>query len=62
MINRDGKPVAALVDARVFEQIRRLQARIAGLYGRIEAGYSDIPEAEGLEEIEAAAAPCRPER
>jgi PHD/YefM family antitoxin component YafN of YafNO toxin-antitoxin module len=27
VIKRDGKPVAALVDARLFERIRRLQAR-----------------------------------
>jgi len=27
VINKDGKPVAALVDARLFERIRRMQAR-----------------------------------
>jgi prevent-host-death family protein len=27
IINIDGKPVAALVDARLFERIRRMQAR-----------------------------------
>jgi prevent-host-death family protein len=27
VIKRDGKPVAALVDARLFERIRRLQER-----------------------------------
>ena len=27
VINKDGKPVAALVDARLFERIRRMQNR-----------------------------------
>ena len=27
IINKDGKPVAALVDARLFERIRRMQDR-----------------------------------
>ena len=40
VIKRDGKPVAALVDARLFERIRRLQARFDGLCERIEAGYA----------------------
>lgn len=59
LINRDGKPVAALVDARLFERIRRLQARFDGLCSRIEAGYATVPEAEGMAEIEAAVAATR---
>jgi prevent-host-death family protein len=54
VINKDGKPVAALVDARLFERIRRMQARFDALCQRIEAGYAATPEAEGLAEIEAA--------
>jgi prevent-host-death family protein len=54
VINKDGKPVAALVDARLFERIRRMQARFDALCQRIEAGFSAIPEAEGLVEIDAA--------
>jgi prevent-host-death family protein len=61
VIKRDGKPVAALVDARLFARIRRLQARFDGLCERIEAGYAGIPEAEGLDEINAAVAACRAE-
>ena len=61
VIKRDGKPVAALVDARLFARIRRLQARFDGLCERIEAGYAGIPEAEGLDEISAAVAACRAE-
>ena len=45
VIKRDGKPVAALVDARLFE--------------RIEAGYAEVPEAEGLAEFDAAVAASR---
>ena len=45
VIKRDGKPVAALVDARLFE--------------RIEAGYAEVPEAEGLAEIDVAVAASR---
>ena len=54
VINKDGKPVAALVDARLFERIRRMQDRFEALCNRIEAGYATVPESEGLEEIEAA--------
>lgn len=54
VINKDGKPVAALIDARLFERIRRMQARFDALAGRLEAGYSSVLEAEGLSEIEQA--------
>ena len=53
VINKDGKPVAALVDARLFERIRRMQGRFDALCQRIEAGFAAVPEAEGLAEIEA---------
>ncbi len=56
VINKDGKPVAALVDARLFERIRRMQVRFDALCQRIEAGFAAIPEAEGLAEIDAAIA------
>jgi prevent-host-death family protein len=59
VIKRDGKPVAALVDVRLFERIRRLQARFDWLCERIEAGYAEVPEAEGLAEIDAAVAASR---
>lgn len=54
IINKDGKPVAALVDARLFERIRRMQARFDGLCKRIESGFAAVPEADGIAEIEAA--------
>ena len=54
VINKDGKPVAALVDARLFERIRRMQARFDALCQRIESGFANVPEAEGLAEINSA--------
>ncbi len=54
VINKDGKPVAALVDARLFDRIRRMQSRFDALCQRIEAGFADMPEADGLAEIDAA--------
>lgn len=54
VINKDGKPVAVLISARLFEQIRRMQARFDALCKRAEAGFSDTPEEQGLAEIEAA--------
>jgi len=62
VINKDGKPVAALVDARLFARIRRMQARFDTLCQRIEAGFAELPEAEGLAEIDAVVADTRAER
>ena len=56
VINKDGKPVAALVDARLFERIRRMQHRFDALCQRIEEGFSSVSEADGMAEIEAAIA------
>jgi prevent-host-death family protein len=54
VINKDGKPVAALVDARLFERIRRMQARFESLCERLESGFAAIDEAEGMAEIDKA--------
>ena len=59
VIHKDGKAVAALVDARLFERIRRMQGRFDALCQRIEAGFSALPESEGLEEIDAVVADLR---
>lgn len=56
IINKDGRPVAALVDAGLFGRIRRMQGRFDVLSQRIEAGFASVPEAEGLAEIDAAIA------
>lgn len=53
LINKDGKAVAALVDARLFERIRRMQGRFEALSQRIEAGFASVPMAEGMAEIDA---------
>lgn len=62
VITKDGKPVAALVDARLFERIRRMQGRFDALCQRIEAGFSASSEADGMAEIEAAIATDRQEQ
>lgn len=56
VINKDGKPVAALVDARLFERIRRMQGRFDALCQRIEAGFATVSQTDGLDEIDAAVA------
>ncbi len=56
VINKDGKPVAALVDAELFARIRRMQERFEALSGRISEAYAGVPAEEGLAEIEAAIA------
>ena len=54
VINKDGKPVAVLVDAALFGRIRRMQARFDALTDRLAAGFAELPEEQGLAEIEAA--------
>ena len=61
LIKKDGKPVAALVDARLFERIRLMQARFDSLCDRLAQDFAAVPEAEGLAAIEAAASAVRRE-
>ena len=56
VIHKNGKPVAALIDARLFERIRRMQDRFDSLCQRIEAGFASVPAAQGVAEIDAAVA------
>jgi prevent-host-death family protein len=53
VISKDGKPVAALVDAELFARIRRMQDRFDALSTRLAQGYAGVPEEEGLAEIDA---------
>ncbi len=53
VINKDGKPVAALVDADLFARIRRMRDRFDALAQRIEEAYAEVPVEEGLAEIDA---------
>ncbi|MGD9551424.1 MAG: type II toxin-antitoxin system Phd/YefM family antitoxin [Burkholderiaceae bacterium] len=62
VIHKDGKPVAALVDAELFARIRRMRERFDALSGRIAAAYADVPMEQGLAEIDAAVAAERKPR
>lgn len=52
VINKDGKPVAALVDAELFARIRRMRDRFDALSARIADAYAGVPAEEGLAEID----------
>jgi prevent-host-death family protein len=52
VIHKDGKPVAALVDAALFTRIRRMDERFDALSKRIAEAYSEVPAEEGLTEID----------
>ncbi len=62
VISKDGKPVAALIDAELFARIRRMQQRFEELSERIADAYSDVPMEEGLAEIDSAVASERQKR
>jgi len=53
VINKDGKPVAALVDAELFARIRRMRERFDELSNRIAEAYADVPQEQGMAEIDA---------
>jgi prevent-host-death family protein len=59
VINKDGKPVAALVDAELFARIRRMRERFDALSNRISEAYAQVPLDEGLAEIGAVVAQQR---
>ena len=59
LIKKDGKPVAALIDARLFERIRRMQERFDALCDRLEQTYVGVPADEALAEIERATSRAR---
>ena len=61
VITKDGKPVAALIDAQLFERIRQMQDRFDELSARIAAAYADVPEEEGMAEINRVTAKVRAE-
>ncbi len=53
VINKDGKPVAALVDAELFARIRRMRERFDALSERIANAYAEASVDQGLAEIDA---------
>jgi len=61
VITKDGKPVAALIDASLFERIRQMQERFDELTARLQEAFADVPEEEGIAEINRVAAEVRAE-
>jgi len=59
VISKDGRAVAALVDAELFARIRRMRERFETLSGQVSAAYADVPLEEGLAEIDEAVAAVR---
>jgi prevent-host-death family protein len=53
VINKDGKPVAVLVDAELFARIRRMRDRFDALSNRVAGAYATVSIEEGLSEIDA---------
>ncbi len=53
LIKKDGKTVAALVDAELFARIRRLRDRFDALSDQLAESYADVPAEVGLAEIDA---------
>lgn len=56
VINKDGRSVAVLIDAKLFERIRRMQERFDALAARMAKSFAQVPEEEGRAEIERAVA------
>ena len=61
VITKDGRPVAALIDAKLFERIRRMQERFDALSARLAEAYAEVPEEEGMAEIARISADVRAE-
>jgi len=56
VVNKDGKPVAALVGADLFARIRGMRDRFDQLCSRVAEAYADVREDEGMAEIDATVA------
>lgn len=59
VINKDGKPIAALVNAGLFARIRRMRDQFDELSGRIAAAYANVPVEQGMAEIDEAVSAVR---
>lgn len=59
VIKKDGKPVAALIDAQLFARIRQMWDRFDELRAKLAGAYADVPEEQGMAEIDAAVAEVR---
>jgi prevent-host-death family protein len=54
LVNKDGKPVAALVGADLFARIRALRERFDELSARVAQDFAGVAADEGMAEIDAA--------
>lgn len=54
VINKDDKPIAALVDAKMFARIQRMREHFDVLSERIAEAYADMRVEEGLAKIDTA--------
>jgi prevent-host-death family protein len=61
IINKGGKPAAALIDSALYERIRRMWDTFDELTGKLADAYSSVPEDEGMAEIEAVSTAVRSE-
>jgi len=61
VITKDGRPVAALIDAKLFERIRQMQERFDALSARLEEAFANVPEEVGIAEINRVAGEVRAE-
>jgi prevent-host-death family protein len=52
VINKHGKPVAALVSAELFARIRSMRDRFDALSKRVAEASAEVPVEEGLAEID----------
>jgi prevent-host-death family protein len=52
IVNKDGKPVAALVGGQLFARICRMRDRFDRLVNRIAEVSAEVPVEEGLAEID----------
>jgi prevent-host-death family protein len=53
LIKKDGKPVAALIDAQLFDRICRFKERFDKLSQHISDSYANVPAEVGMAEIDA---------
>ena len=53
LIKKDGESVAVLADEQLFDRIRRFKVRFDILSQQIADAYANVPEEEGLNEIDA---------
>lgn len=56
VVNKDGKPVAALVGADLFARIRTMRDRFDQLSSRVAEDYEGVSADQGMAEIDAATA------